>query len=138
MNELSVPGKETSQKSNCYTAKYTYKGDTILREMCLLESALLKKPYLVAFLIFLRISFQLVAQFYTTNFTLNLYWHEWLMTTMYITIVILIYGVNFTFIFAGLTDFNRKLFFMKILQSMISIEKDQDFMFSTYFPTLSI
>mmetsp|Transcript_8634 Transcript_8634/g.7652 ORF Transcript_8634/g.7652 Transcript_8634/m.7652 type:complete len:85 (+) Transcript_8634:213-467(+) len=53
-------------------------------------------------------------------------------------IICLIYGVNLTFMYAGIIDFRRKLFYMKILQSMISPDKDKQFVFSTYFPTLNI
>ena len=38
----------------------------------------------------------------------------------------------------GITDYKRKLFYMKILNSMISFDKDQKFTFSTYFPTINI
>jgi hypothetical protein len=51
---------------------------------------------------------------------------------------VLIYGVNLTFIYAGIIDFRRKLFFMKILHSMITPDKDKYFAFSTFFPTLNI
>lgn len=50
----------------------------------------------------------------------------------------IIWGYNIRFIYVGVTDFRRKLFFMKILKSMISVDKDKDFIFSTYFPTLNI
>mmetsp|Transcript_15995 Transcript_15995/g.13974 ORF Transcript_15995/g.13974 Transcript_15995/m.13974 type:complete len:231 (+) Transcript_15995:1332-2024(+) len=51
--------------------------------------------------------------------------------------VFFIYGTNFLFVTSGLIDFNRKLFFMKILQSLISPNKDKLFVFSTYFPTIN-
>ena len=96
------------------------------------------KPFAVLLVVITRIVMQFFVQYYETGFSFSFFWYEWLMTLFYVLIVILVYGVNFIFIFAGIIDFKRKLFFMKILQSMISVEKDPDFTFATYFPTLNI
>jgi len=118
--------------------KIAYKGDTILREMALLESALNVSVKPLVFIVFIRVFLPLFVQFYDNDFKFVMFWYEYIMVFCNIVIIILIYGVNLTFIYAGIIDFRRKLFLMKLLHSMISPEKDKYFAFSTYFPTLNI
>jgi hypothetical protein len=115
----------------------SYKGDTVLREIGLLESALFKFPTFIMLLAITRIIMQLIIQVVQNDFKFNFYWYEYILTLMYFVIVVVLYGVNLIFVYAGIVDFKRKLFYMKILTSIISPEKDEGFLFSTYFPTIN-
>jgi hypothetical protein len=118
--------------------KVAYKGATILREMGLLESGVNSSSWPLMIVVAVRISLPIFVLILNNNYGLALYWYEYLMLLWSIIIIVLIYGVNLTFIYAGIIDFRRKLFFMKILHSMITPDKDKYFAFSTFFPTLNI
>ena len=66
------------------------------------------------------------------------YYYEYFITVGLLVFYLFIYRWNMLFLNIGVIDFKRKLFYMKILQSMISVEKDDKFAFSTHFPTLNI
>ncbi|CAI2387117.1 unnamed protein product [Moneuplotes crassus] len=116
----------------------SYEAEAILREMCLLESHAHSTPIYSLIIIIARIAIQIISQFYHNGKSFSVYWYEYLLTSWLIVDIVIIYGSNLLFIIAGIIDFKRKLFFMKILQSMISIQKSKDFQYSTYFPTLNI
>ena len=46
--------------------------------------------------------------------------------------------VNLLFVLIGIIDYKRKLFFMKIMTSLISPAKDKDFVYSSFLPTMNI
>ena len=106
--------------------------------MGLLESAINNSSFPLVLIVIIRLMIPTLANLYTNDFKLWPHWYEFIMIACEWIIICLIYGVNLTFIYAGIIDFRRKLFFMKILHSLISPEKDKEFMFSTYFPTLNI
>ena len=106
--------------------------------MVLLEWATsLTDSFLKIFTI-IRIFIPLFVRILEGNYYLGHYWYEYIVTVGLMYFYYIIFGYNIRFNYAGVTDFRRKLFLMKILQSMISVEKDKDFTFSTYFPTLNI
>jgi len=89
-------------------------------------------------LVFIRIILPLVVRVLEGNYWLAHHWYEYIITIMLMYFYMNIYGYNIKFISWGILDFRRKLFFMKILQSMISLDKDKHFVFSHYFPTINI
>lgn len=134
-------GTENSSKNiltNRHKIKRSYKGDPILREIGLLESALIGFNWPLFFIVLVRVCLPSISHLYDMKLKIDMYWYEYFMVTSNVIIILLIYAVNLTFIYAGIIDFRRKLFYMKILHSMISPEKDKNFAFSTYFPTLNI
>lgn len=139
IKDESPANDSAGQSEHHYMQRFccSYKGDTVLREIGLLESALYKNPHFVLLLAVVRIIMQLLIQLIQNDFRFDFYWYEYILTLMYFFVVILLYGINLVFIYAGVVDFKRKLFYMKILTSMISPEKDEDFLFSTYFPTIN-
>ena len=46
--------------------------------------------------------------------------------------------VNLLFVLIGIIDYKRKLFFMRIMTSIISPAKDKDFVYSSFLPTMNI
>lgn len=114
-----------------------YKGEAVLREIALLETALVQKLWMISIIVIIRICTQIGVQLWQSR-TIGWYWYESILTLAYIIVTLFLYGVNFLFVFAGIIDFKRKLFFMKVCQSMISPEKDEDFMFATFFPTINV
>ena len=127
--------RQSTKRSN---ANRIYKGDTILREIGLLETALMGVRWPILVFLLLRMLIPLITVFSYGGFSFSLGWYEYFMLFLVMVLCLLIYGVNLTFIYAGIIDFKRKLFYMRILKAMISPEKDKFFAFSTYFPTINI
>ena len=130
-------GQENQQ---CCLPKRRFKGDTILREVTLLESAMFRFPWTIFIITFIRIVVQVGIKIVTLSIskpTSSTIWFEIMFLLFQIFIILLLYNANLAFVYAGAGDFKRKLFYMKILQSLITPEKDEDFMFSNFFPTLN-
>ena len=130
-------GEENQQ---WWVPKKLYKGDTILREITLLESAMYRFPWIIFIITGIRIVIQITIKIYTISVnkaTGTQVIFEVLFLCIEIVIVFIIHTANLAFVYAGSGDFKRKLFQMKILQSLITPEKDEDFIFSNFFPTLN-
>ena len=125
-------------KNKKFYWKYVYKGDPILREMALLESATAQSDKFLKIFIVIRVFLPFFVRILERNYFLGHYWYEYIVTLALMYFYYMIFGYNLRFTYVGVTDFRRKLFFMKILKSMITVDKDKDFLFSTYFPTLNI
>lgn len=137
-SEDYISDNESARSTKNEDVTKYYKGDILLREIGLLESALVGISWPMIIVVFIRIFIPTITDFSEQGWDFNLYWYEYLMKVMYAVVIILSYGVNLTFIYAGILDFRRKLFFMKILNSLISPTKDKDFVYSAYFPTLNM
>lgn len=118
--------------------KKLYKGEPILREMGLLESTTNSSFSPLVVIVVIRLILPTLANLIENDFKIPLNWYEYSIILLEAIIIILIYGVNLTFMYAGIIDFRRKHFFMKILNNMIAPDKDKEFIFSSYFPTLNI
>lgn len=49
-----------------------------------------------------------------------------------------VHTINIAFVNTGMMDFDRKLFFMKALSSVLMPRKDRKFIYSHMFPTMNI
>ena len=135
--------KEHSDLNSCSLSairhsKHVYRGDNILREIGLLEKATMPSNAVAAIITFIRILIIYGVQIYHGNYYFAQYWYEYIMVAVLLYLYISTYRFNIMYIQWGITDYKRKLFYMKILNSMISFDKDQKFAFSTYFPTINI
>ncbi|CAI2384059.1 unnamed protein product [Moneuplotes crassus] len=130
--------KEKVKKSESIVSRKLFKGEPILREMGLLESTLNSSFAPLIVIVIVRLILPTLSNLIENDFKLGLHWYEYSLIVFESIIIMLIYGVNLTFMYAGVIDFRRKLFFMKILNNLISPNKDKDFIFSSYFPTLNI
>lgn len=128
----------SEDEENGHDANRSYKAESILREMLLLDSANVGMPKYLKCIVLLRIVLQVASQFYHNDRSFVFHWYEYLVTSWYLFTLFYLYGANLIFIVAGMVDFKRKLFLMKIMQSLITPDKDEDFMFSKYFPTINI
>ena len=141
-NARKVKGEE--EKRN-YTEDEEMRGDkykvyqveSVLKEITLLEATHSGNSSYAIWIIITRCVLQLIYQFHTGGDTFNLPWYEYILTFWNLLAIFVVYGTNLIFIYAGLIDFKRKLFFMKILQSIISPNKERNFAFSNYFPTIN-
>ncbi|CAI2359033.1 unnamed protein product [Moneuplotes crassus] len=125
-------------EENMPTEETTYKAESILREMLTLDSAYHGVPRYAFWIVGFRILLQVCCQFFENNMSFVFHWYEYLATIWYSLTLFYIYNANLFFVISGLADFKRKLFLMKILGSLISIDKNRDFVFSSYFPTINI
>ena len=110
----------------------------MLREIALLEKACMKQNNWLTIVIIVRSILPLIVRILEGNYYLGHYWYEYVLTAWYIYFIYIVVGYNFKFLSVGLIDFRRKLFYMKVLQSLISVDKDKQFTFSSYFPTINV
>ncbi|CAI2386762.1 unnamed protein product [Moneuplotes crassus] len=118
--------------------KKIYKGEPILREMGLLESSINNSFLPIYFIVIVRLILPTLSSLIEHDFKFPFEWYEYILILLEGVLILVVYGANLSFMFAGIIDFKRKLFFMKILNSLISFEKDKKFVFSSYFPTLNV
>jgi len=62
VDEFEIISKEATSHESMSRFSCLYKGDTILREIGLLETALLKTPWIVILITIFRVALQLIAQ----------------------------------------------------------------------------
>lgn len=106
--------------------------------MGLLESTLNLSITPLVFIVLARLAIPTLSNLIENDFDIGLQWYEYSLILMEGILIIMIYGVNLTFMYAGVIDFRRKLFFMKVLNTFINFDTDKDFIFSSYFPALNI
>jgi len=95
-------------------------------------------PIWLKIVLFIRLVLPLFVRILEGNYWLGQFWYEYPLTLAQIGFFYVVYRYNLFFLYAGVIDFKRKIFFQKILKSMISVEKDKSFVFSSFFPTINI
>jgi hypothetical protein len=109
-----------------------------MREIALFAGAL-QISFKYIFLISLARTFMpfFVRKFQYGSFTAYFTWESWLYTTLEIVFTSFIVFLNYTFVFAGLVDFQRRMIMLKACGSMLEPVKTlQDPMYRT-FPTVN-
>ncbi|CAI2386921.1 unnamed protein product [Moneuplotes crassus] len=125
-------------EENTPSCNPSYKAQSVLREMLMLDSVHHGVPRYALCVVIIRILLQVVCQYFENNRSFVFHWYEYLITIWYLGTLLYIYKANLIFVIAGLVDFKRKLFLMKVLKSLISIDKDKNFILSSYFPTINL
>lgn len=67
-------------KSKKFKCKYAYKGDPILREMVLLETATAQSDNFIKIFIVIRVFLPLLVRILEGNYYLAHYWYEYIVT----------------------------------------------------------
>lgn len=84
-------------KQSDATVKQTkrfYKGEVLLREMMVIQSAQIGIHWPIIVLVIIRVFFPIIVSFYDHNFTTDFYWYEYVFKLMYILVNILCHSIN--------------------------------------------
>jgi hypothetical protein len=120
-----------------YDEMTEYKGESILREICILEAQRNNGRIYLILLIWIRILMISATQLREFDDVLKITFADGILYFLLILSNCSLHYINLTFILTGLTDFKRKLFYMKMMSALIDPENSQEkFIYSHFLPTI--
>ena len=100
-----------------------YSGESILREICMLEAQRDIDKWIIRIVAIVRVLLILGIQFRTPGLVTTINAGDWILYVLLILVSLKIHTINISFILTGVSDFKRKLFYMRMMSSLIDPDK---------------
>ena len=101
----------------------SYSGESILREMWMLEAQRQNNKWIIRIIGIVRIMLILGIQFRTPSLVTVFNVGDWILYLLLIIVSLKLHTLTITFILTGVSDFKRKLFYMRMMSSLIDPDK---------------